>query len=151
MTESYEVSNNLEAEYKMTAEMLQEIKVNGVKLIAADYDGTTFDRDDQNLRWKDPLTTIKLAYDVTKAGIDYALISARNTTLEVIFRVLIPLFCQKIGGNLSIYRSGGNGMNLSIVTYTPNPAEIRVEPIYTNFVTPAEVTDLIGVFNTMYE
>ncbi|OGK42574.1 hypothetical protein A3A46_01670 [Candidatus Roizmanbacteria bacterium RIFCSPLOWO2_01_FULL_37_13] len=134
----------LSGEYLNTRIKLHEAKSKGIKLIACDYDGTIFDRNDPN--YDDPWKTIELAYEVSKKDIEFAFVSGRNTTLELPLRDLIPQFCKKVNSNLTIWRSGGNGMNLSRITYTPDPKKIKVEEIYSNSISLNELKIAIKVY-----
>lgn len=147
MSLPYFAENNLREEHRKSKEKLHELRTNGIKLIACDYDGTIFDRNDQY--YNDPMKVIQLAYDVRQKGIEFAFVSGRNTTLELPLRNLIPKFCRKKGTNLTIWRSGGNGMSLSRITYTPDPKEIRVEEIYSNSISLKELKTAIKVYEKL--
>src|SRR3989344_7598082 len=144
MNKIYEAVANLKAEYGKARVKLRELKSKRVALIACDYDGTIFDRNDSV--YNDPLKVIRLAFEVRRKGIEFAFVSGRNTTLELPLRELIPQFCRKIGSILTIWRSGGNGMNLYRITYAPNLKNIKVEEIYSNSITLNELKKAIKVY-----
>lgn len=144
MTKKYFAKNNLGFEYNKSRQKLTELKLRGVKMIAADYDGTIFDRYDQE--YNDPSKVIQLAFKLRQKGIEFAFVSGRNTTLELPLRELIPQFCKKYASNLTIWRSGGNGMNLNRITYTPNPKDIKVEEFYSNSITLKDIERALEVY-----
>jgi len=130
MALNYSAKNNLKNEYRLSKDKLTEITKRGIKLIAADYDGTLYDRYDPI--YNDINKVVELAYLVTKNKIHFAFVSGRNTTLEIELREIIHQFCRKKKINLTIWRSGGNGMNLSKITYTSQPHDINIQKIYSN-------------------
>lgn len=147
MMTAYLARNNLEKEYRKTSFMLKKIKTSKFSIIAVDYDGTIFDRYDpvyNNLE-----KALQLAYETTKKGIEFAFISGRNTTLEMELRETAPLFCKKKKTNLTIWRSGGNGMNLYKITYTPRTKDIKIETIYSNNISIEAVKKAIGIYKDL--
>jgi len=123
---------------------LKKLKSSGVKLIAVDYDGTVFDRN--NSKYNNPIKVIKLINEVVSNKIDFVLISARNTTLEVGFRKLASQFCKKNNKTLTFWRSGGNGMNLAKITFTKDPEKIKIKKIYSNFISDKDVKITLDVY-----
>lgn len=145
MKKKYIPKGNLENEYKKTELMLEKVKLNVLKVIAVDYDGTIIDRYDP--KYNNLLKVIELAHKVTQKGIEFAFISGRDTTLEMELRDIIPDFCRKNNTKLTIWRSGGNGMNLNKVTYGKNIQDTISETIYANFLNE----DLIRIALRAYE
>jgi hydroxymethylpyrimidine pyrophosphatase-like HAD family hydrolase len=128
-------SERLIAEHEMAKMKLKELKTNGVSLIAVDWDGTVYDRNDPD--YNSFSKVIQLAHAVTDADIEFAVISARNTTLEFFLRQEIAQYSKEENTSLSIWRSGGNGMNLSKITSSPEG--VLVDPIYANFLAQEDI------------
>ncbi len=107
---------------------LEEVKCGGVKLIAVDYDGTVYDRNDKTYNSLD--NVIELAFRVFQSGIDFAFVSGRNTTLDIKLRELGLIFCMKNDCSFTVWRSGGTGAVLNRLTFTPK--KVFVKKIYSN-------------------
>src|SRR3989338_4807438 len=146
MVEQYNTSFNLEAEHYLSAKKLEEARRSGVKLIGADYDGTLYDKKEPP--YDDHLRVIRLVDEVSRADVDFSIISARNTTLHVPFRELASAYSQEAGRPLTLWTSGGNGMNLSRVTFSAEGQ--KVEPIFTNFITPDQAELIVFIFDQMF-
>lgn len=131
-------------EYKKTRDILKEAKSKKIVVIIADYDGTLFDRYDK--KYNSLLQVIKLAYEVTKKGLEFAFVSGRNTTLEVELRELIPKFCEEKKTNLTIWHSGGNGMNLTKITYLIKNSFLDIEKIFSNVMNISEIKKSIEFY-----
>ncbi len=138
------MNNNSSADFKITKKKLKEIKKNKIALIAADYDGTLYDRYDKN--YNSLLKVIQLAYKVSKKGFNFAFVSGRNATLEVELRDLIPKFCRKKKANLSLWHSGGNGMSLTKITYLFIKDSLKVEKIFSNAINISEIKKIIELY-----
>lgn len=145
MAEENLPAKHLIAEHEKAREKLDELQSNGIALIAADYDGTVFER--ANPKY-DLQQVIELAYDITTKNVDFALISARNTTLELSLRQAVLQFCREKDTTISLWRSGGNGMNLSKVT--ANPEGVRVEPIYTNYLSAGDAQLALEAYTSLH-
>ena len=138
-------SQKLVAEHEIAGKKLDELKRNGVALLGADFDGTVFDRTDPRYNLQQ---VIQLAYDVTSKKADFALISARNTTLELTLRQEVVQFCRKRNTSFSLWRSGGNGMNLSKVTSSPEG--VKVEPIYSHYLTLEDAQKSLEAYRSLH-
>ena len=123
---------------------LRDLKKSGIKLIASDYDGTLFDRN--NPRFNNPEKVIKLIYEVVNAGIEFLLISARNTTLEVEFSKTVSKISKQKKQPLTIWKSGGNGMNLVKVTYYPDFAQPKYKTIYSRSISIADIKRVLQLY-----
>src|SRR3989338_10840492 len=80
-----EILQNLTKEHEYAREMLLKAKRKGIKLIATDLDGTVLARDPadgQYEKYHELSTVVQLASDVTQQGAEFAILSARNTTLR---------------------------------------------------------------------
>jgi len=124
------MSQKLIAEHEMASRKLFDLKSNGVRFLATDLDGTVMDRLNPTFNL---LSVIQLGYEATRNGVNFAIISARNTTIELDLRELALQFCREKNTSFSLWRSGGNGMNLCKVT--SNPEEVKVQSIYSNALT----------------
>lgn len=133
--------------YDLAQLKLKKVRSLGIKLIACDYDGTVFDRKDKT--FNDPIKVIELIYKVRKTGIEFMLISARNTTLEIGFRELISKFCNKKRETLTIWRSGGNGMNLSKITFSTDLLKTKITKIYSNSISLKEACLSLDIYKKL--
>ncbi len=147
MAIKYNNINNLEEEYKKTKLILREAKSKNLKVIAADYDGTLYDRYDKN--YNSLLKIIELAYSVTKKRISFAFVSGRNTTLEIELREIIPKFCEKQNTDMTIWHSGGNGMNLNKISYLLKSKTLKIEKFFSNTITINEVKESIKIYQQL--
>ncbi|OGK14421.1 hypothetical protein A3H80_04850 [Candidatus Roizmanbacteria bacterium RIFCSPLOWO2_02_FULL_37_19] len=144
---------NLTKEHEYAREMLLKAKRKGIKLIATDLDGTVLARDPadgQYEKYHELSTVVQLASDVTQQGAEFAILSARNTTLEVKIREIAQQFSTKKRTPFTIWRSGGNGMNLFRLSFRPDLPEPEVEPIYVNEISIQEAHAVADVFQLMY-
>jgi len=133
--------------YNLAQLKLNEIKSFGIRLIACDYDGTVFDRNNKN--FDDPIKVVKLIYNVRKAGLEFMLISARNATLEIDFRDLVSKFCKKKDETLTIWRSGGNGMNLSRITFSKDSSKTKMNKIYSNSISLNDARIALNIYKKL--
>jgi len=140
-------NNRLKKEYEKTKLILKEIKSKKINLIAADYDGTLYDRHDKE--FNNLLKIIELAHQVTKKGIDFVFVSGRNATLEVELRELIPDFCEKNKTDLTIWHSGGNGMNLNKISYLVKSKKLKVEKIFSNTISIKKVKESVKIYHNL--
>lgn len=132
---------------EMTKRKLIEAKSNNIKVIAADYDGTLYDRNDKN--YNSLLNILSLAYKVTNKNIEFAFVSGRNTTLQVELRKLIPLFCKTKKCNLRIWHSGGNGMNLYKISYHIKTKKLYIKKIFSNTLSVNEILKIIAIYDNL--
>jgi hydroxymethylpyrimidine pyrophosphatase-like HAD family hydrolase len=112
----------------LVCQKLEEARRGGIKLIAVDYDGTVYDRNDKNYNSLD--NVIELAFRVFQSGISFAFVSGRNTTLDIKLREMGLRFCRKNNCSFVVWRSGGTGAVLNKLTF--NPKEVFIEKIYSN-------------------
>lgn len=139
--------NNIKAENQITKNLLFKIKKNKFTLIAADYDGTLYDRYDK--KYNSLLKVIQLAHKITKKGLNFAFISGRNTTLEIELRELIPKFCSKKKVDLSLWHSGGNGMSLNKISYRYKTNSLKVEKIFSNSISINIIKKIIEIYTKL--
>src|SRR3989344_2624764 len=111
---TYHPEKNLPAEYTQANSKLQSLKLAGVKLLGFDYDLTLFDG-------KDPRYS-------HEQGVELGLIFQSNNNI-------LPLTC---------YLSGGNGMNLSEVTFDRQGATTKT--IYENVMTEDVILKVLEVY-----
>ena len=126
ITPPYYPEYNLPAEHLKAREKLSELKRNSLRIVVADYDGTVYDRHDPSHGHGE---VVDLCFEIANAGVDMALISARHTTLEYELMTRIRRACRERQQPLTIYRSGGNGMNLTRATYASEGALVA-EDLY---------------------
>jgi hydroxymethylpyrimidine pyrophosphatase-like HAD family hydrolase len=141
MVEAKNNSERLIAEHETAKIKLRELKVNGAALVAADYDGTVYERSDPRYSLQE---VFRLASEVHNRGVEFALISARNTTLELPLRQSLIQYCKDNNASLSIWRSGGNGMNLNKII--SNSEEIIVDPVYANSLTLKDINNALSSY-----
>jgi hydroxymethylpyrimidine pyrophosphatase-like HAD family hydrolase len=144
MVEARNNSERLIVEHEMARIKLRELKANGVALVAADYDGTVYERSDPKYNLQE---VFKLASEVTSKGLEFALVSARNTTLELSLRQSLIQYCKDNSTSLSIWRSGGNGMNLNKITGTSKGIDIL--PVYTNYLTKEDIDRALDAYRNL--
>jgi hydroxymethylpyrimidine pyrophosphatase-like HAD family hydrolase len=141
MVESRTGSERLIVEHEMAKVKLRELKANGVALVAVDYDGTVYERSDPRYNLQE---VFKLASEVRSRGVEFAIISGRNTTLELPLRQSLIQYSKDTGASLSIWRSGGNGMNLSKITSASKGIDIL--PVYTNFLAREDIQRSLSAY-----
>lgn len=147
MNKKYNSTVHLWEEYKLTKEKLLEAKKQKITVIACDYDGTLFDRADA--QYNNLAEIIKLASQVTNAGIEFAFVSGRNTTLQVGLRELIPQYCQNQKKDLRVWYSGGNGMNLQKIYYTYAKDRLDIQKIFNNSLSNDELNTIVDVYDNL--
>ena len=140
---TYHPEKNLPAEYTQANSKLQSLKSAGVKLLGFDYDLTLFDGKDPRYSHEQ---VVELGFIIQQSNIYYLIMSSRSATLHRLFRDITAKIFQSNNNILPLtcYLSGGNGMNLSEVTFDRQGATTKT--IYENVMTEDVILKVLEVY-----